>query len=205
MRILPLHRPDNGDYSCISYWLLGESNLPADRNTLIDTGSTDPANVAYFLGEMANQAKGIGKRAVEQVVLTHGHFDHSGGLRAIDDQFAPDVYAWHPAGRAAHPIKDGMALTVGDQSAVLLHTPGHSEDSVCVFLPGTGTLFSGDTLYRISDHLGSYPQAYLDSLERLSRLDVRAIYPGHGSPITRDASGFIRACLGNVSHSPIQD
>jgi len=102
-------------------------------------------------------------------------------------------------------VRDGMPLTVGDQEARLIHTPGHSEDSICVFLPETGTLFSGDTLYRISDHLGAYPKAYLRSLERLAGLEVRTIFPGHGGPVREDAMGFIGGCLRNVCQSILHD
>lgn len=205
MRVIPLHRNDPLDYACVSYWVLGENNLPADRNTLIDTGSSHPENLTFFLEEMARPSKGIGKSAVEQVILTHGHFDHTGGLAGIDQQFAPDTYAWLPAGRRPKPVQDGMVLTIGDQSALLLHTPGHSDDSICLFLPETGTLFSGDTLYRITDHLGAYPKAYVQSLERLAELRVQAIYPGHGAPILSGAPAFIRSCLANVRESLIQE
>ena len=98
-----------------------------------------------------------------------------------------------------------MFLMVGDQLGKLLHTPGHSEDSLCVYLPESGALFSGDTLYRISDHLGAYPKTYVSSLERLAGLDIKRIYPGHGQPILSDAMGFIRSCLENVHLSLIKD
>lgn len=196
MRILPLHRLEASDYSCVVYWVLGENNTAADRNTLINTGSAAPGNLDFFMEAMAGRPKGIGKRAVEQVILTHGHFDHTGGLPGIEAVFHPDVFAW--------PARDGLRLTVGDQEAVLVHTPGHSDDSLCVFLPETGTLFSGDTLYRISDHQGAYSRAYLQSLERLAELPVRAIYPGHGAPIRSDAKAFILRCLDNVRQSPVE-
>ena len=204
MRVLPLHRPDPSDYSCVCYWILGENNTAADRNTLVDTGSSNPANRAWFLAEMGRQAKGIGKKAVEQVVLTHGHFDHTGGLPGMMEQFGPRVFAWQPVPGGAG-MADGMALRAGDEDGILLHTPGHSEDSVCLFLPGPGALFSGDTLYRITDHLGAYPGAYRNSLELLATLDVRTIYPGHGQPVTTGAQGYIRDCLQNVRNSPVQE
>ncbi|NTW85546.1 MAG: MBL fold metallo-hydrolase [Holophagaceae bacterium] len=205
MRVIPLHRDDPSDYACVSYWILGENNTASDRNTLIDTGSTNPENLAHFLREMALPSKGIGKQSVEQVILTHEHFDHTGGLPGIEQQFRPDTFAWKPFGARYNAVHDGMFLMVGDQLGKLLHTPGHSEDSICVHLPESGTLFSGDTLYRISDHLGAYPKAYVSSLERLAGLDIKRIYPGHGQPILRDAMGFIRSCLENVHLSLIKD
>jgi len=205
MRVHAFHRDDPADYSCVAYWVLGENNTPTDRNTLIDTGSTHPGNLAYFLREMAGPSKGIGKQWVEQVILTHGHFDHSGGVAGIDATFSPVTLAWQPCGRRYSAVHDGMSVTVGDQYGRLLHTPGHSEDSLCIYLPESGTLFSGDTLYRISDHLGAYPKAYVASLERLATLDIRRIYPGHGQPILSQARGFIQECLDNVHLSLIKD
>jgi len=205
MRIIGLHREDPTDYSCISYWVLGENNTPSDRNTLIDTGSAHPNNLPFLLHEMSRQSKGIGKKAVEQIILTHGHFDHTGSLANLDEHFEPETFAWHALGRKPRSIRDGQTLMVGDQRATLLHTPGHSEDSLCVYLPQCRTLFSGDTLYRITDHLGAYPKAYLTTLERLAGLDIETIFPGHGHPITKDAHGFICGCLANVRQSLIQD
>jgi glyoxylase-like metal-dependent hydrolase (beta-lactamase superfamily II) len=205
MRVIPLHRDDPSDYSCVSYWVLGENNTASDRNTLIDTGSSHPENLAYFLREMNSLSKGIGKKSVEQVILTHGHFDHTGGLPGMEASFGPETYAWISSGRHPKPFMDGMSVTVGDQHGLLLHTPGHSEDSICIYLPDTGVLFSGDTLYRISDHLGAYPKVYVRTLERLAGLKVQTIYPGHGLPIRSDALGLIRSCLDNVRQSSLLD
>ncbi len=98
-----------------------------------------------------------------------------------------------------------MHIRVGDEDALIMHTPGHSDDSVCIYLPVSGTLFSGDTVFRISDDAGTYTKDYRASLERLAALNVRAIYPGHGTPITTDAAGFIRGCLDHVGRSHEQD
>jgi glyoxylase-like metal-dependent hydrolase (beta-lactamase superfamily II) len=205
MRIIPLHRESDSDYSCTCYWVLGDNNEPTDRNTLIDAGSSNLANLAHFMHEMTIMSKGIGKMAVEQVVITHEHFDHAGGFAGIDRQFAPLTYAWIPQGSRRGEARDGARIRVGDQEAVLLHTPGHSEDSMCVFLPESGTLFSGDTVFRITDNLGSYPRSYVSYLERLAALDIRAVYPGRGSPILSGALSFIRDCSDNVRRSPLSD
>lgn len=203
MRIVPLHRGSDTDYSCICYWILGDRNEAGDRNTLIDAGSASLANLAYFLHEMTIMSKGIGKMAVEQVILTHEHYDHAGGLPGIERQFAPATYSLRPHGARHEAARDGMRLIIGDQEAILLHTPGHSEDSICVFVPALKVLFSGDTIFRITDSQGSYPREYLGSLERLSALGIRAIYPGHGAPIENGVQAFIAACIENVSRSPV--
>ena len=205
MRVIPLHRESDTDYSCTCYWVLGDHNESMDRNTLIDTGSVNLANLAYFMREMAILSKGIGKMAVEQVVLTHEHFDHAGGLPGLERQFAPRCYAWLPRGERPEAVSDGMHLRLGDRDALLLHTPGHSEDSICVYVPTQRALFSGDTLFRITDNQGSYSRAYLNSLRRLAALDIQTVYPGHGCPIDSGAMAFIQACVDNVNASLISD
>jgi glyoxylase-like metal-dependent hydrolase (beta-lactamase superfamily II) len=102
-------------------------------------------------------------------------------------------------------VHDGMHLSLGDLDALLLHTPGHSEDSISVYVPAAKALFSGDCLYRIDDDRGSYSRAYLASLERLAALEIEAIYPGHASPILVGAASFIEACLRLVRASRITD
>ena len=205
MRVIPLHRDSDSDYSGMSYWVLGDHNEAADRNTLIDTGSANLANLGYFMHQMSILAKGIGKMAIEQVILTHEHFDHAGGLPGIERQFDPKVYSYLPLGVQHVAVRDGMHVMVGDQDAILLHTPGHSADSICIYLPAVRTLFSGDTIFRITDSAGSYPRTYLTSLERIATLDIQTIYPGHGTPITSDVKSFITTCIENVARSVTND
>ncbi len=205
MRIIPLHQASDSDYSCVVYWILGDRNEAQDRNTLIDTGSSNLANLGYFMREMAPQSKGIGKMAIEQVILTHGHYDHAGGLKGIVRQFNPLLYSWIALPGNYANTTDGMSIMVGNESAVILHTPGHSDDSICVYLPSPGILFSGDTIFRISDNQGTYSQSYRNTLERLATLDIRTIYPGHGNPVTENASLFIKACLEHVRESAVKD
>ena len=154
--------------------------------------------------EMASQSKGIGKMAIEQVLLTHSHYDHAGGLKGVVRQFNPLLYSWIAVAGKYENTTDNMHVRVGDEDAVIMHTPGHSDDSICIYLPLSGTLFSGDTVFRISDDTGTYPRSYRLSLEKLAALNVRAIYPGHGAPIKTDAAGFIKSCLDHVSRSHVQ-
>jgi len=203
MRVLRLHPEHPEDYCCNVYWLLGDSNHAGDRNTLVDAGSSRPENLDFFCREMSTLSKGIGKAAVEQVVITHAHYDHIGGLAALAGHFRPSVYGYRVEPGIDHGLYDGQWLHLGDLDFRVLHTPGHSEDSICLYCPVTGELFSGDTLYRITDTGGAYPKCYLESLERIRELEISTIFPGHGEPITQGTRAFINGVLENVRRSSI--
>jgi glyoxylase-like metal-dependent hydrolase (beta-lactamase superfamily II) len=201
MRILRLHPGIPSDYCCNVYWVTGDSNRPGDWNTLVDVGSEHSGNLPYFLNVMEQIPKGIGRHAIEQVVITHGHYDHVGGLSEIVKHFRPSVWAHYQDPLVTRVLQDGEWLRIGDKDFKVMHTPGHSEDSICLFCPETRDLFSGDTLYRISDTEGAYPVCYLKSLERILELGVRTIHPGHGESITQGADAFIKAALDRVRAS----
>jgi len=201
MRILRLHPDDPSDYCCNLFWIVSESGQPQDRNTLIDAGSSHPGNLDFLLQEMARFPKGIGRRAVDQVILTHGHYDHVGGLPAVIERFRPEVYAYQLGPGIQHRLRDGEWLRIGDKDFRVLHTPGHSEDSICLHCPETRDLFSGDTLYRISDTGGSYPASYVRSLMRLKELRPAVIHPGHGETVRNGVEAFIDEVLANVQAS----
>ena len=202
MRIVRLHRDHPDAYACNVYWITGG---PDRTNTLVDVGSSHPDNLAALLRQMEGHPKGIGRRAVEQVVLTHAHYDHVGGLPAVIDRFNPEVHAYRLEPGVGHALRDGAWLRLGDKDFQVLHTPGHSEDSICLHCPGTGDLFSGDTLYRISDAAGTYPRCYADSLARLKALGAATVHPGHGEPIREGVASFIEEALVQVRRSLLQD
>jgi len=87
------------------------------------------------------------------------------------------------------PLRAGATLDLGDCSAEILLTPGHTPSNLSVYVPGDGVLFCGDCLtngYVPNLDCGAKPdwQLWLESLDRLSRLDMRAIVPGHGPVAT---------------------
>lgn len=123
--------------------------------------------------------------------ITHHHGDHSANLRWLRQEFGAEVYI-HEQGEqlltsrlpesGVHKMHDGQTIDLGGGVRVMvLHTPGHSVDSVCYYLEDEGVLFTGDTI------LGSTPTTvgdlfdYMASLERLKSLpNLRVICPGHG-------------------------
>lgn len=133
---------------------------------VVDPGPAIPEHV-----EAVRRAAG----AIEGVVLTHSHLDHSEGADAL----------------GAEVVLPGDGERIGPFSAI--GTPGHSADSVCLL--NERTLFTGDTVLGegsvfIAPGEGSL-SAYLQSLERLLELELDAICPGHG-PVVRDPAAKLR-------------
>lgn len=185
-------------YSCNVYLVRGDWNAIDDVNTLIDVG-TD----GFILEELLTISTGVGKRRVEQVILTHEHFDHSGGLHKVVETYDPMVYAYSMIPGVKEKLRDGKWLKIGDRQAQILYTPGHSNDSVCIYVPDEKVLFSGDTQLSIKTPGGSYTQEYVDVLRRLIFLDIETVYSGHDEPVTKGVRHMLETTLDNVLKSKI--
>jgi len=180
------------------YYILGDWNKLDDQNTLIDTGVDD-----YLISHIKNTSTGIGQKKVAQVIITHEHFDHKGGLKYIKEAFNPVVYAYNKDERVDVKVFDGQKVVVGDAEAILYHTPGHSNDSICVYVPSEGVLFCGDLPLGIHSWGGTYTLTYLNTLRKLAELDVQSIYPGHGEPVLYIGSKVIKETLNLVEQAKI--
>jgi hydroxyacylglutathione hydrolase len=149
------------------------------------------------------------------IVSTHGHWDHTGenaALQAWSREQATDAVGariaahradWHhltdpqplyapfpiPACVPAVELAEGGMIRFGDVQLDVLHTPGHTEGSVCLVSRDDGVLFSGDTLFaggwgRV-DLPGGDAVAMADSLARLAGLQGSLrVVPGHGRQTT---------------------
>ncbi len=139
----------------------------------------------------------------EAILLTHGHYDHVGGVEEIRSHYQIPVYihtadekclrsgqanlAYQLTDKAFIPVKeyqtvqDGDVLHIGSLEITVIHTPGHTPGGVCYQIGDA--LFTGDTLFaggigRID--LGGNAQEMRASLERLSNLcGDYEVYPGH--------------------------
>ena len=136
------------------------------------------------------------------VLLTHGHFDHTGALHAFagkpiymhpaDEIMLRDA-AWSvgaemgdtaPRPAATDFVQEGSRLTLAGINISVLHTPGHTLGSVCYRMGNA--LFTGDTLfcrgYGRTDFPGGDFAALMHSVKRLLRLEEDlTVYPGHGA------------------------
>ncbi|WP_294856958.1 MBL fold metallo-hydrolase [uncultured Oscillibacter sp.] len=87
-------------------------------------------------------------------------------------------------GTPTRVLKDGDKINIGGRCIQVLHTPGHSPGHMCFWEKERGYLFTGDLVYK--DTLFAYypstdPEAYLVSLEKISALPVKCVFPAHHS------------------------
>ena len=146
------------------------------------------------------------------VLLTHCHFDHVGGVSALQQSGAKvlcskeekkligteaDLFSMFGAPREHYVVdetfSDNEEKTLGDIRVQMLLTPGHTAGSACYLITaknGEKYLFTGDTLFNGSIGRTDFPtasvaQMYL-SLNRLKKLEDMPVYPGHNDPTTID-------------------
>lgn len=188
-----------GDYqtNCYLVWQEGR-----EESILIDPG--------YMPEEILAFVRGKGKR-VAAILLTHGHFDHVGGVRKIAEATHCPVYLreeektlpqFMTAGELYSTDTYGHTLSVAGLTFDILHTPGHTPGSVCLICEDA--IFAGDTLFAGScgrtDFPGSNPGDMKKSLETLSALggDYR-VFPGHGESTTlqyeREHNPYMKGAL----------
>ena len=197
MRVIQLARnPSN--YTCRSYLLLGDWNQIDAVNTLIDPG-TD----GYIMDEIDRIYTGCGKFPVEQILLTHNHFDHAAATDLLKQKYGAKVYAWVPGPGVDCLLKDGQVLKAADDYLDVLHTPGHSSDSVSFYCQSQKLLFSGDTQLRVRTSDGKYTRDYVESLIKLAQREIAMVYPGHDDPFDHDVRSIILNTLQNVRNSEI--
>lgn len=195
MRVVELSKSAS-IYTCRSYLLLGDWNQLDDLNTLIDPG-TDGS----VIDEIERLSTGCGKVPVGQVILTHNHFDHAAGVEIIKQRYGARVYAWSSGKDVDERLYDGQIIKAGDDLLQVLHTPGHSSDSICLYSNAHRILFSGDTQLHIHSSGGAFAPEYIETLRRLSTLRIETIYSGHDEPIINNAEEIILETLKNVRNS----
>lgn len=170
------------------------------RTALIDTGtgnasSKDIAKIKGLLKE----------KDLDIIILTHFHADHIGGLQDMLNEFgseafagagdAPYIKSGDPAftfseiyGRELLPVEvtelmEEDKIDLGEHRLRVINTPGHTCGGICLYDEVTHSLFSGDTVFACGIGRTDFPtgsaKELLNSLKKLSEIDVKMLYPGH--------------------------
>lgn len=179
------------------------------ETVLVDSG------VAGCEGLLFDHLQALGKKpaSIDRLLFTHAHPDHIGAARSIAGQCACTTAA-HGAAKAwiedvdlqfaqrpvpgfhtlvagsvsiDHPLADGEVIDLGDISLEIMHTPGHSQDSISLFCPEDGVLISGDAVPHPED-LPIYedPAASVQSIGRLQRIEnIRVLLSSWCAPDLR--------------------
>ena len=176
-------------------WLIGTGERPI----LLDTGQGVPIWIELLdtaLKELFHSDD------IDRVVLTHAHVDHIGGVKQVREKFGEHQVLKMPwtqhdaaAGGPISEIGHDAVVTADGVTLRAIHTPGHAPDHLCFYLEEEKALFTGDVVLGagttvIPDDTGDLAQ-YLDSLQRLLKLDLETIYPAHG-PVIRKPKEKIR-------------
>jgi len=190
MEVVPV-TADADTFTCNAYLALGE------RATLVDAGAM-PGVVDRIREETDD---------LDAVVLTHQHGDHVAELDAVVEAFDPEVVAYGDHPHRTRAVEDGDEVAVGDETAEVVHTPGHADDHVS--LVGSASVFSGDVVvhddgafdygsFGRTDHPGQSRAELIESIRRiLSRLPdgVEHMYAGHGDEFHGDVRDVIETAL----------
>ncbi|NUT45308.1 MAG: MBL fold metallo-hydrolase [Thermoactinospora sp.] len=173
-------------------WVIGTRDA-----VVVDPGPDDEAHLLRVRGH-------LGDRRVTQILLTHGHVDHSGGAKRFAELVDAPVRALDPRHRLGDEgLADGDVVTVDGLELHVYGTPGHSYDSLCFWLPQDRAMLTGDTVLGRGTTIIAQDGGladYLRSLDRLRAaaegLGARALLPGHG-PVLPDPIG---ALDGYIAH-----
>lgn len=190
-----------------------DSNIYLIGNTVIDSGTGFNFTRLYSLLKSLN----LSFDSIQQVINTHCHFDHIGG----NGYFLNAKIAIHPEDakvlETADPelsmagyfdgklkprkpdilLEDGQKLKIGKHQFQVIHTPGHTPGSICLFDPEKSILISGDTVFADgvgrTDIPGGDQEKLYFSIQKLIGLKPKVLLPGHGKPVLKDAYKVLQA------------
>ncbi len=213
------------------YQFKGVSNfylIMGTENFLVDTGLPGRTR------ELKNCLESNGKNPqdINMIVITHHHFDHTGSLDKMK-RLTGAVVAVHRddwpyvTGEKIHkgpffmrplikfmniiyrtkPVETDVILKDGDKVGdyTVIHTPGHTPGSICLYNPQNKVIFVGDNLRYNKGALIPPTERlipdilnYKKSMEKLEALDIETILTGHGEPVTKNANMLMKEFISSI-------
>ena len=177
--------------NCNTYFIDGEKRI------LVDPGHY------HLFDHVRDELSGLSlsPEDIEMVIITHGHPDHMEGVKIFQEtdaliavssaemEFIKTVAPHYGEILGIPEFEPGILLQEGDLKIgnlnfEVIHTPGHSPGSVCLYWPDRKTLFTGDVVFDQgigrTDLPGGDGEELRESIRKISRLDVDYLLTGHG-------------------------
>lgn len=191
----------------------------AAKAVLIDTGTGQGMHFKNLVKKL-EKLKSLEK--IEQIILTHCHFDHTGGAKELGALTHAKIFIHQQdsnAVRTGDNVFTGARAFGGSSEPLevfnlaennmvdcnltqlrVIHTPGHTQGSISLYEEKTKSLFSGDTVFADGstgrwDLPGGNYEELLSSVRKLAKLDVRNLYPGHDRFVEGDGAQHIKLAL----------
>jgi glyoxylase-like metal-dependent hydrolase (beta-lactamase superfamily II) len=149
-----------------------------DEIAIIDPGPDDADHLEAIAG--------CGGDRIRWILCTHTHPDHSPAAAGLKEITGAEIlgYASKDGLKLDARIKDGFRIEATEFRLRTIHTPGHSSNHLCFFLEEERMLFTGDHIMQGSTVVIRPPDGnmadYLESLQKIRKLRLRSIAPGHG-------------------------
>jgi glyoxylase-like metal-dependent hydrolase (beta-lactamase superfamily II) len=156
-----------------------------DEIVVVDPGPADESHLDAIVG--------CGGDRIRWIAVTHTHPDHSPGVEGLKDRTGAEVVGFDKRDgfKPDRKLGDGDTVEATEFRLQAIHTPGHASNHLCYLVEEERMLLSGDHIMSGSTVVIKPPDgdmaAYLRSLERLRKLRLRSIGPGHGHVIDKPA------------------
>lgn len=201
-------------FECNSYLIRDEKTI------LVDVGTDH--NVDHLLKTIYREH---GQITITNIILTHTHLDHAGGARRLSEITGAEIFVHPTEGTRISSgdfsvtltrlfeysfepfdwkgIEEGSLIDTGTGKFKVLHLPGHSEGSIGLWDEKSCSLITGDTVFA-DGGIGRYDLPSSDfeklknSIKRISALEVKNLYPGHGRAVLGTGSQHISESLSYI-------
>ncbi len=189
-----------------------------DKELMVDTGT------GTFFSELSEEINNLGCKLknITKIVNTHCHFDHAGASKKFRDATGAELFIHRNEAKVVEAgdgeetlsdyfgekfvattvnrsLKDGDVISTENYNFQVIHTPGHSSGSICLYDKKSRILISGDTLFADgvgrTDFPGGNQEVLMDSIKHLSENQISILLPGHGMFLNSGVNHLIKSVL----------